>query len=187
MFMTRSLNVMSKTTERNFIVRVGKSEAEVTNLCEVSYIFVQFFVQRLLHKRNKEQTKKRVSKYWPHQRYSSTVHLSISPEVEQQSSFLIVFLRQEIFKRSGGERVCRNSLDVGAVMSPVWLGQKRVSWPCYITHWRCTGWNDAISQVTITTRDRSLCDAVVDATLWCNVWQATCTETRSCLTQSLWR
>ena len=31
MFMTRSLNVTSKTTEQNLIVRTGKSEAEVTN------------------------------------------------------------------------------------------------------------------------------------------------------------
>ena len=31
MFMTRSLNVMPKTTERHLIVRSGKSEAEVTN------------------------------------------------------------------------------------------------------------------------------------------------------------
>jgi len=30
-FMTRSLNVMPKTTEHNLIVRSGKSEAAVTN------------------------------------------------------------------------------------------------------------------------------------------------------------
>ena len=31
MFMTRNLNVTPKTTEHNFIVRSGKSEAEITN------------------------------------------------------------------------------------------------------------------------------------------------------------
>ena len=31
LFMTRSLNVMPKTTEQNLIVHSGKSEAEVTN------------------------------------------------------------------------------------------------------------------------------------------------------------
>ena len=30
-FMTRSLNVAPKTTEQNLIVRIGKSEAAVTN------------------------------------------------------------------------------------------------------------------------------------------------------------
>jgi len=69
-----------------------------------------------------------------HQRVDFIKHLCVTPEIEQQLRFSTVFLQQEIFKGSRGERVGNYRLNVGAVASPVAQRQPAVSRRRQVTH-----------------------------------------------------